>query len=93
MTIRSCCKLAAAGAVLLAGTAAFGQPGGTRSVGSLPPLPDAANHASNNSHGEPNANGHKPGLGHGYGHFKDIGRGHEIGLGHGHDDDHNLSPG
>jgi len=85
-------KLMAAGAVLLAGTAAFGRPGGTRSVGSLPPLPAAASHASANSNGLPNANGEKPGVGVGNGHLKGVGRGHEIGLGHGHDSD-NASPG
>ena len=92
MTIKSHYKLAAAAAVLVAGTAAFGQPGGTRSAGSLPALPSAASHASANSNGLPNANGEKPGVGVGNGHLKGVGLGHEIGLGHGHDSD-NVSPG
>jgi hypothetical protein len=93
MTLTTHCKIAAAAALLFAGTTAFAQPGGTRSAQALPPLPSAASHASENSQGLPNADGHKPGNGNGYGHDKDRGRGHEIGNGHGHDDDHNASPG
>ena len=92
MTVTSHCKLAVAAALLLGGTAAFAKDG-TRSADSLPRLPSAASHASEKSQGLPNADGHKPGVGDGYGHEKDRGRGHEIGRGHGHDDDHNLSPG
>lgn len=94
MTFRLHCKLAAAAALVLTGTAALADPG-TRSYESLPSLPFAAGHASDNSHGLPNADGHKPGLGHGYGHDDghDHGRGHDIGRGHGHDDDHHMSPG
>jgi hypothetical protein len=90
MTVTSLSKFAAPAALLVAGTAAFAQPGGTRSAQSLPPLPAAASHASDNSQGLPNANGQKPGRGEGEGHDKGRGRGHEIGLGHGHDSD---SPG
>nr|WP_166175282.1 hypothetical protein [Altererythrobacter segetis] len=93
MTLTTHCKLAAAAALLLAGTAAFAEPSTTRSRDSLPPLPAASSHASDNSNGLPNADGHKPGNGNGFGHEKDRGRGHDIGLGHGHDDDHNTSPG
>jgi hypothetical protein len=94
MTVTSQYKFAAAAGLLLAGSAAFADPG-TRSYQSLPPLPSASNHASDKSHGLPNADGHKPGNGHGYGHDDghDNGRGHDIGRGHGHDDDHNDSPG
>jgi len=92
MTVTSHCKVAAAAVFLIAGSAAFADPG-TRSYQSLPPLPSAASHASDRSQGEPNADGHKPGNGNGYGHDKDRGRGHEIGRGHGHDDDDNVSPG
>ena len=42
MTLKSNCKIAAAAAMLLAGTAAFAQPGGNRSSQSLPPLPAAS---------------------------------------------------
>ena len=92
MTVTSHCKVAAAAALLLAGTATFAKDG-TRSSDSLPPLPAAASHASEKSNGLPNADGHKPGTGNGYGHDKDRGLGHDIGRGHGHDDDHNVSPG
>ena len=95
MTLQSNCKIAAAAAMLLAGTAAFAQPGGNRSSQSLPPLPAASSHASDKSNGLPNADGHKPGNGNGYGHDDghSNGKGHDIGKGHGHDDDHNASPG
>jgi len=93
MTVTSHGKVALATVLLIGGTAAFAQPGGTRSSGSLPPLPAASSNASDHSNGLPNADGHKPGNGNGYGHDKDRGRGHDIGLGHGHDDDHNQSPG
>jgi hypothetical protein len=89
MTITSTCRIAAAAAVLVAGPAAFAKDG-TRSFESLPPLPSAASHASENAQGLPNANGEKPGNGQAKGHDKDRGRGHEIGRGHGHDSD---SPG
>ncbi len=92
MTNTSHSKVAAAAVLLMAGTAAFADPG-TRSYQSLPALPSASSNASSNSQGEPNANGEKPGNGNGYGHDKDQGLGHEIGLGHGHDSDHNVSPG
>jgi hypothetical protein len=91
MTVTSPCKLAAAAGLLLAGSTAFAQDG-KRSTDSLPPLPSAASHASANSNGLPNADGHKPGNGNGYGHELARGRGHDIGHGHGHDDDH-QSPG
>jgi hypothetical protein len=95
MTLTAHCKVAAAAAVLFAGTAAFAAPGTTRSRDSLPPLPAASSHASDKSNGLPNADGHKPGNGKGVGHEEgqDPGRGHDIGNGHGHDDDHNASPG
>jgi len=92
MTVTSQFKIAAAAVLLFAGTAASAKDG-LRSYQSLPPLPSASSHASDNSNGEPNADGHKPGLGNGYGHDKDRGRGHEIGRGHGHDDHHHDSPG
>jgi hypothetical protein len=90
MTLTTHCKVAAAAALLFAGTAAFAQPGGTRSAQSLPALPAASSHASDNSQGLPTANGEKPGKGEGNGHDKGRGLGHEIGHGHGHDSD---SPG
>lgn len=89
MTVTSQLKFAAAAALVVAGTAAFAKHG-PRSFESLPPLPAASSHASDNSHGLPDANGEKPGKGDGKGHDKDGGRGHEIGQGHGHDSD---SPG
>jgi hypothetical protein len=94
MTITSSCRIAAAAVILVAGTSAWAEPG-TRSAGSLPPLPAASNHASDKSNGLPNADGHKPGNGNGYGHDDghNDGKGHDIGRGHGHDDDHNASPG
>jgi hypothetical protein len=95
MMLTSHFKAAAIAALLLSGTAASAQPGGTRSRDSLPPLPAASNHASDNSNGLPNADGHKPGVGNGYGHDDghSNGKGHDMGRGHGHDDDHNDSPG
>ena len=94
MTVKSHYKIAAAAALLLAGSTAFAAPG-TRSSQSLPLLPSQASHASDNSNGLPNADGHKPGNGNGYGHDDghSNGKGHDIGRGHGHDDDHNASPG